>query len=169
VFLRLVPQSAANFHQILVDTVMNAPYSFFTGRDIGTIINRFSQDMTLIESQLPTGLLCSLIYFFWTLGSLALISLGSSWMALTIPAVFCALYCVQKVYLRTSRRLRVVELELRSPIYSQFMETLKGLSTIRTLGWEAQFTNSIIKKLDDFKFPTICSFAIKDGFSLCWI
>ncbi|RFU25769.1 hypothetical protein B7463_g10568, partial [Scytalidium lignicola] len=152
-FLKLVPQSAANLHKILLDVVMNAPYSFFTSSDIGTILNRFSQDMTLVESQLPTGVLCTLIYFFWTVGSLALISLGSSWMALTIPAVFITLYCVQRVYLRTSRRLRAIELELRSPIYSHFMESLKGLSTIRTLRWEHQFTNSMISKLDDSQVP----------------
>ncbi|KAI9742902.1 MAG: hypothetical protein M1818_003631 [Claussenomyces sp. TS43310] len=95
-FLKLVPQSAANLHRILLDVVMNAPYSFFTSSDIGTILNRFSQDMTLVESQLPTGVLCTLMYFFWAIGSLALISLGSSWMALTISVVFIILYCVQR-------------------------------------------------------------------------
>ncbi|TGO55432.1 hypothetical protein BCON_0092g00150 [Botryotinia convoluta] len=54
-FLKLVLESAANLHLILLDVVMNAPYSFFTKTDIRTILNRFSQDMTLIESQLPTG------------------------------------------------------------------------------------------------------------------
>lgn len=152
-FLQIVPESAANLHKILLDTVINAPYSFFTMTDVGTILNRFSQDMTLIESQLPTGVLCTLIYFFWTIGSLSLISIGSTWMALTIPVIFLTLFLVQRVYLRTSRRLRTIELELRSPVYSHFMETVKGLSTIRSLKWEAQFTNSMNEKLDDSQVP----------------
>lgn len=34
-----------------------APQSFFTETDNGSLLNRFSQDMTIIESQLPTGVL----------------------------------------------------------------------------------------------------------------
>ncbi|KAF7947159.1 uncharacterized protein EAE97_004408 [Botrytis byssoidea] len=152
-FLKLVPESAANPHLILLDVVMNAPYSFFTKTDIGTILNRFSQDMTLIESQLPTGVMCTLMYCLWTIGSLCLISLGSAWMAIKIPAVFMTLICIQRVYLRTSRRLRAIELELRSPIYSHFMENLNGLSSIRVLGWQEQFTDSMIEKVDRSQVP----------------
>ncbi|KAJ8062552.1 hypothetical protein OCU04_009079 [Sclerotinia nivalis] len=152
-FLKLVPESAANLHMVLLDVVINAPYSFFTKTDIGTILNRFSQDMTLIESQLPTGLMCTLIYLLWTVGSLCLISLGSTWMAITIPAVLITLFCVERVYLRTSRRLRAIELELRSPIYSHFMETLNGLSSIRVLRWEDQFTNSMIERVEKSQVP----------------
>lgn len=135
-FLKLVPESAANLHRILLAAVMNAPHAFFTETDVGVILNRFSQDMSLIESQLPTGVMCTLLYVLWTLGSLALISTGSTWMALSIPAVLGAVYMLQRVYLRTARRLRALDLELRSPTYNHFLETLKGLSTIRTLHWE---------------------------------
>lgn len=152
-FLKLVPESAANLHRGLLDVVMAAPAPFFPETDVGTILNRFSQDMSLIESQLPTGIMCTLLYFFWTLGSLALISMGSTWIALTIPAVLTAVYLLQRVYLRTARRLRTIELELRSPIYSHFMETFKGLSSIRTLGWEEKFTRAMIIKLDDSQIP----------------
>jgi len=132
---------------------MNAPYSFFTTIDVGMILNRFSQDMTLIESQLPTGVLCSLIYLFGTIGSLALISMGSSYMALSIPIVLITLFVVQRIYLRTSRRLRAIELELRSPLYSHFMETLKGLSSLRVLNWEDDFTSHMLSKLDTSQVP----------------
>lgn len=152
-FLKLVPESAANLHQILLATVMNAPYAFFTETDVGVILNRFSQDMSLIESQLPTGVMCTLLYVLWTLGSLALISMGSTWMALSIPAVLGAVYILQRVYLRTARRLRALDLELRSPTYNHFLETLKGLSTIRTLHWESQFTDAMLEKLDVSQVP----------------
>ncbi|MCJ1399794.1 hypothetical protein MMC11_002997 [Xylographa trunciseda] len=152
-FLKIVPDSAAKLHKVLLDTVMNACYSFLAKTDTGVILNRFSQDMTLVESQLPTGIMCTTIYLFWTIGSLALISTGSVWMALTIPAIVIAIFFLQRVYLRTSRRLRLIELELRSPTYSHFMETLKGLVCIRTLGWEEQFTNAMMTKLDASQVP----------------
>lgn len=44
-------------------------------------------------------------------------------------------YFLQRGYLRTSRQLRMLDLELKSPIYTQFLESLSGLSTIRAFGW----------------------------------
>ncbi|MCJ1371071.1 hypothetical protein MMC20_002286 [Loxospora ochrophaea] len=152
-FRKIVPESAAKLHQVLLDTVMDACYLFLAKTDTGVILNRFSQDMTLIESQLPTGILCTAIYLFWMIGSLALISTGSVWMALTVPAIFIVILFLQRVYLRTSRRLRLIELEFRSPTYSHFMETLKGLLCIRTFNWEEQFTSAMMTKLDASQVP----------------
>jgi ATP-binding cassette subfamily C (CFTR/MRP) protein 1 len=50
IVLNFVPESAATLHMILLDMVMNAPYSFFTRTDMGTILNLFTQDMILVES-----------------------------------------------------------------------------------------------------------------------
>lgn len=50
-----MPKSATNLHQILLDTVMKAPQSFFDGADTGVTLNRFSQDMELITSPLVTS------------------------------------------------------------------------------------------------------------------
>ncbi|KIW17840.1 hypothetical protein PV08_05035 [Exophiala spinifera] len=154
-FLRLVPQSASSLHQILLDSVMGAPYPFFASEDgqVGTILNRFSQDLTVVDTQLPTGLLCTVIYLFWTFGSLALISTGSRYMAVIIPVVFVVLYMLQKVYLRTSRRLRLLDLEMRSPLYSHFLDTLAGLSSIKAFGWEHRFSEEMFDRLDTSQVP----------------
>jgi ATP-binding cassette subfamily C (CFTR/MRP) protein 1 len=152
-FLQLVPDSAANLHKILLDTVLGAPYSFLAKTEVGVILNRFSQDMTLIDSQLPAGVLCTLVYSLWTIGSLALIATGSTWMALTIPVMLGVLFIIQRIYLRTSRRIRILELELRSPTYSHFLDTLKGLPVIRAFGWEHDFTEVLVAKLDLSQIP----------------
>ncbi|KAJ9640194.1 hypothetical protein H2204_003419 [Knufia peltigerae] len=154
-FLRLVPQSASSLHQTLLDAVMGASYPFLAGENgqVGAILNRFSQDMTVVDTQLPTGLLCSIVYLFWGFGSLALISTGSSYMAVTVPVVFAVLYLLQKVYLRTSRRLRLLDLEMRSPLYSHFLDTLAGLSSIKAFGWENKFTEEMMGRLDNSQLP----------------
>lgn len=45
-------------------------------------------------------------------------------LLITLP--FCALivYFVQRIYLRTSRQLRFLELESKSAVYSSFLETV---------------------------------------------
>lgn len=49
----MTPKSGAGLHKILLRSVMNAPQRFFDDTDTGTTLNRFSQDMTLIDGTLP--------------------------------------------------------------------------------------------------------------------
>ena len=74
-------------------------------------------------------------------------------MALTIPGLVLALYLLQKVYLRTSRQIRFLDLEAKSPLYSHFLETLEGLSTIRAFGWQERSIATHIKRLDSSQRP----------------
>jgi len=77
----------------------------------------------------------SAIALFTCIGSAILVVLGSTYMAATLPLLALVVYCVQHVYLLTSRQLRLLDLEARSPLYSQFLATLGGLATIRAFGW----------------------------------
>lgn len=52
--INIVPKSGAELHKILLRVVMHAPMQFFTTVDSGVILNRFSQDMTLVDAVLPS-------------------------------------------------------------------------------------------------------------------
>lgn len=95
------------------------------------------------------------------LAQAALISLGSSYMAITIIPTLAVLYVAQKVYLRTSRQIRFLDLEAKSPLYTQFAETLTGLSTIRGFGWQKSFLEECIHKLDVSQRPYYLLFCIQ--------
>ena len=59
-FVGMIPRSAAYLYARLLDTVENAPLSFFTSTDVGQIVNRFSQDLSVIDMELPfAGLILS--------------------------------------------------------------------------------------------------------------
>jgi hypothetical protein len=60
--MRLTPRSGVSLHKILLKTVMRAPQSFFDETDSGITLNRFSQDMSLIDGQLPS----SSVMAFWS-------------------------------------------------------------------------------------------------------
>jgi hypothetical protein len=47
------PKSAIALHKVLVKTTVKAPISFFESVDSSVLLNRFSQDMTLVDFQLP--------------------------------------------------------------------------------------------------------------------
>ena len=48
----------------------------------------------------------------------------------TLPVGIIVVYFVQKVYLHTSRQLRVLELESHSALYSWFLETVSFILLI---------------------------------------
>ncbi|KAM3551242.1 hypothetical protein MY1884_007815 [Beauveria asiatica] len=54
--LKIVPKMMVEFHRRLLTTTMNATARFITSKDTGTILNRFSQDLNLIDSELPSAL-----------------------------------------------------------------------------------------------------------------
>jgi hypothetical protein len=55
----VTPKSGAGLHKILLRSVLGAPQSFFDETDSGVTLNRFSQDMTLIDGPLPNSLVLS--------------------------------------------------------------------------------------------------------------
>jgi ATP-binding cassette, subfamily C (CFTR/MRP), member 1 len=131
----MVPLSGNNFHRSLLETVLNAPMSFFATTDTGVTINRFSQDLQLIDMDLPLSALNTFATFVLCIAEVILIAAGSRYTAVAFPFLFAALWVVQHTYLRTSRQLRFLDLEAKSPLYALFTESITGLVTLRAFGW----------------------------------
>lgn len=131
-----IPRSSNRLHERLVRSLMNAPYWFLVLTDTGQITNRFSQDMSLLCLQLPFAFADTLLNVGVCLVGTVLITLASKYSATIYPGLLVMLYILQKFYLRTSRQIRLLDLEAKSPIYSHFIQTLQGLTTIRAFKWE---------------------------------
>ncbi|CRG90845.1 Multidrug resistance-associated protein 1 [Talaromyces islandicus] len=142
------PSTARRLHYVVLKTIMMATPQFLATVDIGSVLNRFSQDMTLIESDLPIGILITVSNLFSSIGNAALIATGSKYMAVSVPFLLISLFLLQHFYLKTSRQLRLLELESRSPLYSHLLDTVEGLATIQAFGWEADFRIANSKLLD---------------------
>lgn len=155
----IVVRSGKALHSTLLTTVLNAPLSFFAVTDTGAIINRFSQDIQLIDAELPIAFLNVAANGFVCIAQAIMILPASYWLALTYPFLFGALYAVQKYYLRTSRQLRFLDLEAKSPIYSQFLKTLSGLTTIRAFSWQDDLVRLNDRRLNSSQKPfyLLCS------------
>ncbi|OBT93873.2 hypothetical protein VE01_08497 [Pseudogymnoascus verrucosus] len=160
-FVVIIPKSATHLHWLLLDAVLKAPLWFFTTTDSGITLNRFSQDMTLFDQKLPIA------FFETTLDSLdvvagtALIASGAQYVGAVIPLCFVPLYFLQKIYLRTSRQMRHLDLEAKSPLYRHFTETLNGVVTIRAFGWRPSFLKENHRLLDDSQKPYYLLFCIQ--------
>lgn len=87
-------------------------------------------------------------------------------MAITIPFCIVAVYFLQKFYLLTSRQLRLMDLEARSPVYTHFLECLEGLSTIRAFGWEQTMQEIQIRRVDTSQQPYYLLYCIQRWLNL---
>lgn len=52
-----VERAGASLHQDALQTLVQAPLSFFTNTDTGVVTNLFSQDLNLIDTELPSATL----------------------------------------------------------------------------------------------------------------
>ncbi|KAI9838546.1 MAG: hypothetical protein M1819_004855 [Sarea resinae] len=140
---------------------MNAPYLFHSSTDSGVTLNRFSQDMSLIDSQLPAAFQQTSVAVAVAIGGGILIAAGSKFMAVTIPFCLLILYVLQKFYLRLSRQvsrkiMRVSKLHClssKSPLFTHFTDTNHGLHTIRAFGWQTRHVERCLELLDRSQQP----------------
>lgn len=115
-FIPMTIDVGRELHRRALWTVMHAPLRLFTNTDTGTITNLFSQDTTIIDSQLSMFLLNFAFNVAAVIGSGLVIALASPYLAISYPVLIAIGYCVQLFYLRTSRQLRLLDLEAKSPL-----------------------------------------------------
>ncbi|KAK7997070.1 hypothetical protein PG989_005110 [Apiospora arundinis] len=136
VLLKVIEKSGLEMHRRLLHTVVRAPLSLFIAEDTGSITTKFSQDLGQLDHNLPMGMLVTINSFLVCIAQAVLIASATWYLAISFPILIGVIYCIQKVFLRTSRQLRLLDLEQKAPIYTQFIETLAGLTTIRAFSWE---------------------------------
>ncbi|KFX93901.1 hypothetical protein O988_06581 [Pseudogymnoascus sp. VKM F-3808] len=131
--------SSIKLHDNQLNAALSATMAFYSNTDTGVTTNRFSQDLMLTDNELPLTLIDCVEYIYTCSYRMVLIGLATSYVAITFPFVLATFYFVQRFYLRTSRQIRFLDLETKSPLYTHFIETLAGLATLRGFGWEDEF------------------------------
>ncbi|OBT89356.1 hypothetical protein VE02_01426 [Pseudogymnoascus sp. 03VT05] len=131
--------SSIKLHNSQLNAALSATMAFFSNTDNGVTINRFSQDLMLTDNELPLTLIDCVEYIYTCIYRMVLIGLATAYVAITFPFVLATFYFVQRFYLRTSRQIRFLDLETKGPLYTNFIESLAGLATLRGFGWEEEF------------------------------
>ncbi|OIW32028.1 P-loop containing nucleoside triphosphate hydrolase protein [Coniochaeta ligniaria NRRL 30616] len=146
-------RASFKIHDELLCTVMAAPLSFLTSVDAGVITNYFSQDISTVDNTLSGALSNTVLTGLTALGQASVIATASPYVLIGYPALIGVLFVVSKVYLRTSRQLRFLEAEAKAPLYTHFMETLRGRLTLRAFGWVAPYIRRQSQLLNDSQRP----------------
>ncbi|KAK6343113.1 hypothetical protein TWF718_008486 [Orbilia javanica] len=133
--------SSENLHKWQLATMMKGKMSYFSATDVGVTTNRFSQDLVLIDTELPMAMINCTESALLVIGLIAITIVATPWIAITLPFLVASFYYLQRFYLRTSRQMRLLDIEAKSPLYTHFQETLSGIATIRAFSWEKDFND----------------------------
>ncbi|KDO21874.1 hypothetical protein SPRG_12376 [Saprolegnia parasitica CBS 223.65] len=130
--LQIAVQCSQSLHAMLLRKVLHAPVStFFDVTPIGRILNRFSNDLDQIDSQLPSFGLLVLQFLFQILAILVVCALSTPFILIAYIPIFYLFFKLQQFYNKSSSELKRLESISRSPVVTLVAEALSGLSTIR--------------------------------------
>ena len=132
-------RACAKLYAELSDAVFGAPTSFFDSTPTGRILNRFTSDTEQMDNLLMQNMQQWLNCVMPVIGTLCLIAVVSPvFLAWVLPLVVLYL-ALMRYSAPATRDLQRLEATSRSPIFSQFSETLAGLTTIRAFGAAPRF------------------------------
>lgn len=123
---------------------------------------RFSQDLELIDDELPSALELTINAALSCVVEGFLVFVGSSYVtAAVIPVCVLVIYYVARFYVQTSRQMRLLDIEAKAPLFSQFLEALSGLPSIRAYGWAEDYHRRNEIALDASQRPSYLLYCIQ--------
>ena len=108
--------AGTDLHHAAVNTIMHSSLRFLGSTDVGKMLNLFSQDMNIMDTQLPRMVNNMSFCLATAIGQAVVIALSSPWLAISYPFFIAMLWAVQRVYLPSSKRLRMLDLEAKTPL-----------------------------------------------------
>ncbi|KAK6460720.1 hypothetical protein DFJ63DRAFT_337473 [Scheffersomyces coipomensis] len=141
-------RASKHFHDNMARNVLRSPMSFFDTTPVGRILNRFSEDMNVIDDQLTFLLFGVLRFGSTTIGILAVIIFNFPVMIIVISVLFFFYNKLREYYIPSARELKRLASAYRSPVYSHLQESVTGVETIRAYDQINRFVNGNKIKLD---------------------
>uniref|UniRef100_A0A182SBH4 ABC transmembrane type-1 domain-containing protein n=1 Tax=Anopheles maculatus TaxID=74869 RepID=A0A182SBH4_9DIPT len=123
--------------------------------DSGVIVNRFANDLNIVDVKIITNLRAVLSASFSVLGTLGLFVYKLYNKALLfVLALTAAVFLVfglkrlLSYHLQVARTLKRFEASSRSPIILQYNETIQGIDTIKAYDAEGRFLRQFLERID---------------------
>lgn len=143
-------------HNKLLKKVLYLPVSFFDTTPIGRIINRFSQDMSVIDEDLASTIAQMVGMGGAVAGSIGALIASTKGTLLILVFPLAYLYYRFNLYFKSANTAMArLEAVSRSPIYADFSQTLGGTTTIRSFHMENHFINRLVKYSNNNTIPAM--------------
>ena len=131
--------ASKKLHNAAAKNILHVPMSYIDTTPIGTIINRFSKDIDILDNELPMNFIFSLNQGFTIFGILIMAIIYLPWFAIAVPFLFFMFITVIDIYQTTGREVKRLESVQRSFVVNNFQEVMSGLDTISMFKMEEMF------------------------------
>ncbi|TVU13623.1 hypothetical protein EJB05_37043, partial [Eragrostis curvula] len=150
--LRLRSVHACYFKNML-HCILRAPMSFFDSTPSGRILNRASNDQSVLDLEIANRLGWCVFSVIQTMGTTGVMS-QVAWpvFAIFIPVTVLCFLC-QRYCIPTARELARLSQIQRAPILHHFAESLTGASSIRSYGQKERFRKANLGLVDNHSRP----------------
>lgn len=135
-------------------TILRTPIRWLDTVPLGRILNRYTADFNIIDSQLANSVGFGANSF---LGLLAVVVAGffvSPYIVLLagVLLLICLYYAI--LYLNAARPVKRLESTAKSPVFEQFGSALTGVATIRSFDKTQVYLERMYRKIDDYSTAT---------------
>ncbi|KAF5294184.1 hypothetical protein FQR65_LT10895 [Abscondita terminalis] len=149
----------------MLDGVIYAPINFFCKNGMKDILNRFSNDLRLVDFDLPV-LGCNIIQNIFQVIVIVLAqAFAVPWMITVTAITLFIIYLIFSPYQRIRRNLIHLEDTARNYLISNFTSHLSGMTTIRVLGSEEVSENRFYSYQDDHTAVWFTHITLQRAFS----
>ncbi|OBA26632.1 P-loop containing nucleoside triphosphate hydrolase protein [Hanseniaspora valbyensis NRRL Y-1626] len=131
--------ASKKLHSAAVKSILHVPMSFIDTTPIGTIINRFSKDIDVLDNELPLTANFMLNRLFSIFGILIISIIYLPWFAIATPILFFLFFVIRDIYQTTGREVKRLESLQKSFVVNNFQEAMSGLDTIAMFKMEEMF------------------------------
>ncbi|KAG0288899.1 hypothetical protein BGZ98_004071, partial [Dissophora globulifera] len=144
-FFYCISESSRSMFKAMLNALLRTGLDFFHANPHGRVLNRFSKDMANCDELLPYTFFDAIQIVFMLFGSVVVVCIVNAWILISIPFLFGGFIFLRSVYIRSSRQVKRIDSQTRSPIYSQLSETLDGLTSVRAFGVGERFMNRFVE------------------------
>ena len=149
-------RASRKMHYDMAKAIINSPLQFFETTPLGRIINRFSQDMSKVDSALPRVFSALFSSIIKTLLTLVIIGYNMPFFIVIIICLSFVYNYYQRFYVTTMRDLKRIVSISKSPIFALIQESLNGCETIRAYGQRGRFSFLNSANIDNNQISVYC-------------
>lgn len=141
--------ASKSVHQQMISTVLKAPVNlFYDVTPAGTILNRFSKDLQVLDNTLCNVVAFIVILLYQLLSVLIVISVTNFYIIILLPFMCGLAYALFSYSLPAYREGTRIESITKSTLLNNINETVAGSSTIRAFNREEAFIKHHFAVLD---------------------
>ncbi|KAE8310119.1 P-loop containing nucleoside triphosphate hydrolase protein [Aspergillus transmontanensis] len=128
--------------------LLRAPTSFFDTTPLGRIINRFSKDVQVLDSELGEALRLFLYLSLMVVAIMILVIVYFHYFALAVGPLVAIVILLTIYHRASAQSLKRHEAVLRSVVFARFNEAITGIACIRAYNMEVYFRQNIGQAID---------------------